>query len=119
MFRVALARSTRTLTVSQPSRMLHSTPQALKTVTEKAKEVASNRLTFPPNKVNLKVGQGLASAIETGEQATQSAKETLGQKTEEASEATQKAADIAKQKGNQAAAGATEAKEDFKKELRK
>ncbi|KAG8795693.1 hypothetical protein FRC17_008107 [Serendipita sp. 399] len=111
MFRVALARSTRTLTVSQPSRMLHSTPQALKTVTEKAKEVASN--------VNLKVGQGLASAIETGEQATQSAKETLGQKTEEASEATQKATDIAKQKGNQAAAGATEAKEDFKKELRK
>ncbi|KAG8838229.1 hypothetical protein FRC20_006474 [Serendipita sp. 405] len=112
MFRVAFARSTRTLTaVSQPSRTFHSTPQALKTVTEQAKEAAST--------VNKKVGQGLAAAIDKGEELTESTKETLGQKKDEASETAQKAGNLARQKSNQAAAGATEAKEDIKKEFKK
>ncbi|KAG8762546.1 hypothetical protein FRC20_008034, partial [Serendipita sp. 405] len=111
MFRVAFARSTRTLTaVSRPSRTFHSTPQALKTVTEQAKEAAST--------VNQKVGQGLAAAIDKGEQLTESTKETLGQKKDEASETAQKAGNLARQKSNQAAAGATEAKEDIKKEFK-
>ncbi|CAG8577480.1 9621_t:CDS:2 [Acaulospora colombiana] len=83
MYRAAVARASRSLVV--PSRTLHSSPLAFKTATDKAKDVAHD--------VNMKVGQGLASAIEKGEQVTDKAKE--------------------------AAAGAYEAKEDFKKEMKK
>ncbi|KAI6045190.1 hypothetical protein EDC04DRAFT_2639007, partial [Pisolithus marmoratus] len=68
---------------------------ASKTVTEKVAEVAdkvplcvnhikSSPLTFPLHQVNKKVGKGLASAIETGERATEKTKETLGSSTETA-----------------------------------
>lgn len=49
---------------------IHTTPVALKTVTEKVTEVA--------DKVNKKVGKGLASAIDAGEKAAEKTKETLG-----------------------------------------
>lgn len=42
-----------------------------KTVTEKVGEMAQN--------LNKKVGQGLASAIETGEKATEKTKDVMGQ----------------------------------------
>ncbi|KAH9983283.1 hypothetical protein BJV74DRAFT_743408, partial [Russula compacta] len=52
------------------SRLFHASPVASKTTTEKVAEVA--------DKVNKTVGQGLASAIETGEQVTEKSKETIG-----------------------------------------
>ncbi|KAG1825538.1 uncharacterized protein BJ212DRAFT_1259490 [Suillus subaureus] len=68
MFRNIIASNTRVCTVSY-TRSIHATPAA-GTVAEKASEVA--------DKVNKKVGQGLASAIETGEKAAGKTKETLG-----------------------------------------
>jgi len=102
MYRTITIRTTRSLAV--PSRTLHSSPVTLKSATEKAKEVASD--------VNIKIGKTLASAIDKGEKAAQSAKETVGVGAKEGTEKV-------KQKGNQAAAGATEAKEDFKREMKK
>jgi len=120
MYRTTITRATRSLAI--PSRTLHSTPVAYKTVTEKAKEMADT--------VNKKVGQGLASAIDSGENVAQATKETVGSASQTAKEKTQEGASMAKekteevsgmakQKGNQAAAGATQAKEDFKKEVKK
>ncbi|KAH7883951.1 hypothetical protein F5I97DRAFT_1814514, partial [Phlebopus sp. FC_14] len=54
------------------TRLIHATPVASKTVKEKVTEVA--------DKVNKKVGKGLADAIETGERATAKTKETLGKR---------------------------------------
>ncbi|KAF8061020.1 hypothetical protein FPV67DRAFT_1512489 [Lyophyllum atratum] len=93
------------------ARALHSTPLAAKSVTEKVSEVA--------DKVNKNVGKKLASAIETGEKATQATKETLGSATQETKEKAAETAKVAEQKKNQAAAGAREAKEDFKQEVKK
>lgn len=120
MYRTTIIRAARPLAIQ--SRTLHSTPVAFKTVTEKAKDMAET--------VNKKVGQGLASVIDKGEQVTQSAKETVGSASEKTKQKTQEGATVAKQKaqeasataqqkGHQAAAGANEAKEDFKKEMRK
>jgi hypothetical protein len=72
------------------ARQFTSSQHARKTVTEKMSEVAeqvgsilSSASTFMPNllfsKVNKKVGKGLASAIETGEEAAHKTKETVGQ----------------------------------------
>ncbi|KAN0100941.1 hypothetical protein V8E55_000925 [Tylopilus felleus] len=57
-------------------RHLHATPWVAKSVKEKISDVA--------DKVNKKVGEGLASAIETGEKATEKTKKTLGAATEHA-----------------------------------
>lgn len=87
MFRTAFSASARSA-VASSSRGLHSTPAAFK-VTEKVAEVADkvrSLLTAQPRteysgsglKVNKKVGQTLASAIEKGEEATEKTKETLG-----------------------------------------
>ncbi|RXW17414.1 hypothetical protein EST38_g8448 [Candolleomyces aberdarensis] len=106
-------------------RQLHQTPIAAKNVKETVGDVAHD--------VNIKIGQGLASAIEKGEEVAQATKETLEKTKEEANQAatageqkydeaksqTQKAANIGKQKFNQAAAGAKEGKEDFKREVSK
>ncbi|ESK95539.1 f1 atpase assembly protein 11 [Moniliophthora roreri MCA 2997] len=107
MFRTALT------TISRPAgaRALHSTPVAAKTVTEKVSEVADT--------VNKKVGKGLASAIDKGEHAANATKETLSSTTGQAKQKGSEASTVASQKANQAAAGAREAKEDFKKEVRK
>ncbi|KAF9458746.1 hypothetical protein BDZ94DRAFT_70699 [Collybia nuda] len=112
------------------ARTIHSSPVAYKTVTEKVSEVA--------DKVNRKVGKGLASAIETGENATQVTKEKLGlhhicspglinpdfslylgSTVEQSKEKADHASNLASQKTNQAAAGAREAKKDFEKEVTK
>ncbi|KAJ2933564.1 hypothetical protein H1R20_g3497, partial [Candolleomyces eurysporus] len=110
-------------------RQLHQTPIAAKSVKETVGDVAHD--------VNIKVGRGLASAIEKGEEVAQATKETLGsatektkeeanqaaaaggQKYDEAKSQTQQAANVGKQKFNQAAAGAKEAKDDFQREMRK
>ena len=92
-------------------RAIHSTPAAYKTLTEKVSEVADT--------VNKKVGQGLASAIETGEQATKATKEAVGSAAEDTKQKTQEASTVAQQKGNQAATGARQAKEDFEREVKK
>ncbi|KAF4605578.1 hypothetical protein EYR40_004364 [Pleurotus pulmonarius] len=90
-------------------RLFHSSFSASKTMTEKASEVAG--------KMNKKVGEALASTIETGEKATQATKEAIGSNAKAAKEQVDKAANVAGQKTNQAAAGAREAKKDFEKEL--
>lgn len=71
-----------------PSRRIHATPLAAMSVKEKMSQVADKvwfvqrinesvyNLDF--EQVNKKVGEGLASAIETGEKATEKTKETLG-----------------------------------------
>ncbi|KAL4268400.1 hypothetical protein AB1N83_001705 [Pleurotus pulmonarius] len=92
-------------------RLFHSSFSASKTMTEKASEVAG--------KMNKKVGEALASTIETGEKATQATKEAIGSNAKAAKEQVDKAANVAGQKTNQAAAGAREAKKDFEKEVRK
>ncbi|KAF8898339.1 hypothetical protein BD779DRAFT_1483413, partial [Infundibulicybe gibba] len=96
-------------TSASASRSLHSTPVAAKTVTEKVSEVAEN--------VNKSVGRGLASAIETGEKATENTKETLGSAAQQTKDKADHASNVAGQKTNQAAAGAHEAKKDFQRKL--
>lgn len=98
MFRNAITSNARICTVSY-TRSIHATPAA-STVTGKVSEMA--------DKVNKKVGQGLASAIETGEKAAGKTKETLGsttasakQKTEDAKQTTQETTEQVKQKVNQ------------------
>lgn len=86
MFRSAFTSVSRSSAVA--SRSLHSTPIASKTVTEKVTEVAQDvcfvwHQVIDRNfdhriQVNLKVGKGLASALETGQKATEATKETLG-----------------------------------------
>ncbi|KAF9498145.1 hypothetical protein BDN71DRAFT_1443882 [Pleurotus eryngii] len=96
---------------ARSARLFHSSLPASKTMVEKVSEVAG--------KVNKKVGETLASTIETGEQATQAAKEAIGSNTKAAKEQVDKVSNMAGQKTNQAAAGAREAKKDFEKEVRK
>jgi len=91
--------STSTIRAAVASRSLHTTPVTAKSVTEKVSEVA--------DAVNKKVGKGFASAIETGEKATEKTKETVVPKAE-----------AAKQKANQATADVRGAKEDVKKDLK-
>ncbi|KAJ3860126.1 hypothetical protein EV359DRAFT_49733 [Lentinula novae-zelandiae] len=107
LFRTAISRVSATSSL----RAFHASPAASKTVTEKVSEMAEN--------VNKKLGQGLASAIEKGEDATSSTKESLRAFFRSAADKTKEGATVAKQKANQASAGATEAKEDFKKEVKK
>ncbi|KAF8845450.1 hypothetical protein BDN67DRAFT_1007304 [Paxillus ammoniavirescens] len=98
------------------TRFIHATPLASKSVTDKVSEVAE--------KVNKKVGAGLASAIETGERATEKTKETLGtstksakEKGEEAKQTAQQTVEHAKQKANEVGTRAQETKENVKKDL--
>ncbi|KAG1757978.1 hypothetical protein EDB19DRAFT_78732 [Suillus lakei] len=116
MFRKIITSNARVCTVSY-TRSIHATPAA-STVAEKASAMA--------DKVNKKVGQGLASAIETGEKAAEKTKETLGattasakQKTEDAKQTTKKTTEQGKQKVDQAAAGARETKDDMKGRMSK
>ncbi|KAF8167801.1 hypothetical protein B0H34DRAFT_683088 [Crassisporium funariophilum] len=115
MFRTALP-SVRTKAVFaiQPrssSRPFHASPAACKTVTEKVSEVA--------DKVNKKVGKGLASAIDQGEKATNAAKDTMGEAANNTKKKASETGHVASQKGREAAAEAREAKDDFQKEMKK
>jgi len=84
----------------------------------------------------MNVGQGLASAIDKGENVAKSAKETIGIAVETTKEKSQEVSTMAQQKGHQAsretvslpsfilttiqaATGAREAKEDLTKEVKK
>ncbi|EJD04230.1 uncharacterized protein FOMMEDRAFT_19490 [Fomitiporia mediterranea MF3/22] len=100
------------------ARSLHASPVACKTVTEKVKEAAHN--------VNLKVGQTLAHGLEKGEEVTEKTQHMAGTAKSKAEETAgtaktkaNESGEVAKQKANQASAGATQAKEDLKKEMRK
>ncbi|KAJ2919317.1 hypothetical protein MD484_g1091, partial [Candolleomyces efflorescens] len=113
-------------------RQIHQTPIATKNVKEAVGDAA--------HEVNIKIGRGLASAIEKGEEVAQATKETFGSATEktkqeagkaadvgeqkynEAKSQTKKASDVGKQKFNQAsraASGARQAKDDFQREVSK
>jgi len=107
MLRTAFTTVNTRVVLASSSRAFHATPLAAKTITEKAAETA--------DKVNKSVGKGLASAIEKGEEVTQSTKETLGAATEN----TKQTAAQAGQKANQAAAGAREGTQDFKHDVKK
>ncbi|KAF9569862.1 hypothetical protein CPC08DRAFT_756839 [Agrocybe pediades] len=98
------------------ARRLHASPVARKTVTEKVTEVA--------DKLNKGIGKGLASAIDKGEEVTQSAKETI----DTASKQTKQQANVGeaklkekgqelKEKGHEAAGTARKVKEDVKRDL--
>ncbi|CAA7259960.1 unnamed protein product [Cyclocybe aegerita] len=95
--------------VSSSRRFFHASPTAHKTVTEKASEVA--------DKVNKKLGKGLASAIDKGEKATYAAKDSIDSVAGTVEKKAKEAGTATKQKGNQAAAGARETKEDMEKKL--
>ena len=77
------------------TRSLHSSPVAYKTITEKVSEVADTvsayvsplvPLLLTTFQVNKKVGQGLASAIDAGEKATNATKEKAAQASNVAGE---------------------------------
>ncbi|KAI0311451.1 hypothetical protein OF83DRAFT_758145 [Amylostereum chailletii] len=68
--RALLLNAARARAAPLAARQLHATPVAAKTMADKAADVADT--------VNKKVGKGLASALETGEKATEKTKETLG-----------------------------------------
>lgn len=79
-------------TIPRNVRAIHASPAAYKTLTEKVSEVADTvgrgakqalllSAHTENEQVNKKVGQGLASAIETGEQATEATKEAVGEYT--------------------------------------
>lgn len=70
-------------------RHLHATPWVAKSVKEKISDVADKVWFILPDlrfkmcnleQVNKKVGEGLASGIETGEKATEKTKKTLGKR---------------------------------------
>jgi hypothetical protein len=85
MLRSTLCSTSRALYASSSRRALHVTPIAAKTVSETAQDV---RLlicqweyideTTTGIQVNMKVGKGLASAIEKGEQVAAATKEAVG-----------------------------------------
>ncbi|KAI0067547.1 hypothetical protein BV25DRAFT_1818905 [Artomyces pyxidatus] len=100
------------------ARQLHASPIAAKTATEKVSEVA--------DKVNKSLGQGLASAIETGEKATEKTKQTLGTTKEQAADAadsakakTQETSQTAKEKASETASVASKKKNEFQAEQHK
>jgi len=110
MLRNALATTApavRSTTLAARSRAFHVSPIAGKSATEKVKEAAS--------KVNMSVGKGLASAIEKGEEATETTKDTLAPAVGKAKELTGQAS----QKANQTSAGVREGAQDFKHDVKK
>lgn len=92
--RVALSTRTQTAALSRAaaSRQFHASPAAFKTITETVKEKADVVRLIPHYlfvmladtifrsvvQVNKKLGKGLASAIETGEVATEKTKQAAG-----------------------------------------
>ncbi|RPD81592.1 hypothetical protein L226DRAFT_606879 [Lentinus tigrinus ALCF2SS1-7] len=105
MIRTAFTTTARSA-VASSSRQFHASPSA-QTITEKVAEVA--------DKVNKKVGKGLASAIEKGEKATEATKENIGVAKEKVAQASQ----VAGQKANQTAAGTREGARDLKHDVEK
>ncbi|KAF8665104.1 hypothetical protein AX16_000571 [Volvariella volvacea WC 439] len=90
-------------------RMLHSTPVACKTVGEKVSEVA--------DKVNRKVGKGLASAIDKGEQATYATKEKLEHLTSQTEEKADQAKESVEEQAKKTADKAQRIKKDAEDRL--
>ncbi|EIM91894.1 uncharacterized protein STEHIDRAFT_136015 [Stereum hirsutum FP-91666 SS1] len=107
--RIALSTRTQTTALSRAaaSRQFHASPAAFKTVTETVKEKA--------DAVNKKLGKGLASAIESGEVATEKTKQATGV----ASEKTSDAAGVAKEKTKETAGVAGQKKNEAKAEIKK
>ncbi|KAI0273178.1 hypothetical protein BGY98DRAFT_1099486 [Russula aff. rugulosa BPL654] len=92
MFRRAISVTpTRVSLYPTSTRWLHVSPIVSKTTTEKAAEVA--------DKVNKSVGQGLASAIETGEQVTEKTRETLGTTKDKAMDSAKSGAEKSEEAG--------------------
>jgi len=100
MFRTALATTSIAPRRLVATRAFHATPAASKSAVDQVKDAAKT--------VNKKVGEALAAGIDKGEEATEKTKEAVGSSAEKADA-----------KKNQAAAGAREAKDDFKKEVNK
>ncbi|KAF7340047.1 F1 atpase assembly protein 11 [Mycena venus] len=105
MFRSAITRSTIPRSSVAYARSFHATPVPQKTVTEKVSEVADT--------VNKKLGKGLASAIETGQEAAASTKDTVSSTAEQGKKKAGEAATVVGQKKNEAAASARETKDDL------
>ncbi|TFK30722.1 F1 ATPase assembly protein 11 [Coprinopsis marcescibilis] len=95
MFRTAITTLRTGTSTHLPSvgRSLHSTAVCQKTVKEKVANAAEE--------VNLKLGKGVAAAIEKGEQVTEATKKTLGATTEQAKRNTEEVTEVGKQKMNQ------------------
>ena len=86
MFSAALRSSARSLVAT---RSIHYTTPVAKTVTESVKDAADT--------LNKKIGQGLASALGTGQNASQAAKETVEPKAEQAKQSAAETAQSAKE----------------------
>ncbi|KAI0041027.1 hypothetical protein FA95DRAFT_1565808 [Auriscalpium vulgare] len=117
MFNRALLSTRTQLSRAAATRNLHATPVPLKSATEKVSEVA--------DKLNKSFGKGLASAIETGEEATGKTKEVLGAKKDEAADAAgtakakaQDTAQTAQTKASETASEASQKKNEFAAEQR-
>ncbi|GJJ13936.1 hypothetical protein Clacol_008193 [Clathrus columnatus] len=82
-----------------------------KTVTEKVSEVAQN--------LNKKVGQGLASAIETGEKATEKTKEVMGDTSKEAKEKGKEMENVASREAKKLGSEAHSAKKNMEHVMKK
>ncbi|KAH8834938.1 hypothetical protein DL96DRAFT_14962 [Flagelloscypha sp. PMI_526] len=93
------------------ARSFHASTPYRKTVTEKVKDAAHD--------VNLKVGKGLSSAIGAGQEAAESASDTLGTKKTESKQKINEVTAEGKKKAEQATEGAKKAKDDFAGEVKK
>ncbi|KAA1475405.1 hypothetical protein DENSPDRAFT_842174 [Dentipellis sp. KUC8613] len=94
---------------SLAARQVHSSPVVAKSATEKVKEVA--------HEVNLKVGKGLASAIETGQEVSEKTKTTLGTTKEQADQKKEDVKSKAKETAEQASQKKNEAKANINDQL--
>lgn len=95
MFRRAISVTpTRVSLYPTSTKWLHVSSIVSKSTTEKVAEVA--------DKVNKSVGQGLASVIETGEQATEKTRETFGAGKDKATGSAKSGAEESKETGRAA-----------------
>ncbi|TFY57334.1 hypothetical protein EVG20_g8589 [Dentipellis fragilis] len=104
--RMQVSAASRTLAVRQ----LHSSPIVAKSAAEKVKEVV--------HEVNLKVGKGLASAIETGQEVTEKTKGKLGTTKEKAGQTKEDVKAKTKETAEQAAQKKNELKSEVNDQLR-
>ncbi|KAF8634416.1 hypothetical protein AX15_000867 [Amanita polypyramis BW_CC] len=111
MFRVILRCANSLSQIPTPTRLLHSSPVAAKSVTDKVSEAA--------DKVSKRMGKGLASAIEAGEKAAQTAKDSMGSVAQETKSKTEDMKKNTKQTANKLADDARQAKSDVEHEMRK
>ncbi|KAK7064613.1 F1 atpase assembly protein 11 [Favolaschia claudopus] len=102
MFRSTIARTNVSRSAAAYARSFHASYPASKTIKENVADAADT--------VNKKLGRGLASAIETGQDAAAATKETLSSKTEEGKKKAGEAANAVNRKKEETAQSARQTK---------